>query len=112
MKVPSGTPVVADKGHDSDPLRDKMENAGYTPVIPHRSNRVKPCRNDAPAASLQASLARRAHQRLAALLSRCGRAMGLLQLHVRRAGVFELYPYGLTTVLKLSLATYEGAPRR
>ena len=46
IKVPSGTPVVADKGHDSDPLRDKMENAGYTPVIPHRSNRVKPSRND------------------------------------------------------------------
>jgi len=46
IKVPSGTPVVADKGHDSDPLRDKMESAGYTPVIPHRSNRVKPSRND------------------------------------------------------------------
>jgi IS5 family transposase len=46
IEVPSGTPVVADKGHDSDPLRDKMESAGYTPVIPHRSNRVKPSRND------------------------------------------------------------------
>ena len=30
IKVPSGTPVVADKGHDSDPLRDKMEKAGYS----------------------------------------------------------------------------------
>ena len=46
IEVPSGTPVVADKGRDSDPLRDKMESAGYTPVIPHRSNRVKPSRND------------------------------------------------------------------
>src|ERR1700758_2568095 len=46
VEVPPGTPVVADKGHDSDTLRDEVEEAGYTPVIPHRKNRVKPSRND------------------------------------------------------------------
>ena len=46
VEVPPGTPVVADKGHDSDLLRDDMEAAHYTPVIPHRKNRVKPSRND------------------------------------------------------------------
>ena len=46
VEVPPGTPVVADKGHDSEPLRDEMEAAGYRPVIPHRKNRVKPSRND------------------------------------------------------------------
>ena len=34
VEVPPGTPVIADKGHDSDPLRDEMEAAHYTPVIP------------------------------------------------------------------------------
>ena len=43
VEVPEGTPVVADKGHDSDPLRDDVEAAGFVPVIPHRNNRVKPC---------------------------------------------------------------------
>src|SRR5262249_38309293 len=46
VDVPPGTPVVADKGHDSDPLRDQMEDAGYTPVIPHRKTRAKRSRND------------------------------------------------------------------
>jgi IS5 family transposase len=46
VMVPPGTPVVADKGHDSDALRDKLGEAGYIPVIPHRKNRVKPSRND------------------------------------------------------------------
>jgi transposase len=46
IDVPAGTPVVADKGHDSDPLRDAVEAAGFVPVIPHRKNRVRPSRND------------------------------------------------------------------
>ena len=46
VEVPPGTPVIADKGHDSDALRDEIEQAGCTPVIPHRKNRVKPSRND------------------------------------------------------------------
>ena len=46
VEVPLGTPVIADKGHDSDALRDEIEDEGYIPVIPHRKNRVKPSRND------------------------------------------------------------------
>jgi transposase len=46
VAVPDGTPVIADKGHDSDPLRDDVEAKGFVPVIPHRTNRVKPSRND------------------------------------------------------------------
>jgi IS5 family transposase len=46
VEVPAGTPVIADKGHDSDPLRDEVEAAGLVPLIPHRSNRVRPSRND------------------------------------------------------------------
>jgi IS5 family transposase len=46
LEVPEGTPVVADKGHDSDPLRDDLEAEGFVPVIPHRKNRAKPSRND------------------------------------------------------------------
>ena len=46
LDLPAGIPVVADKGHDSDALRDAVEAAGFVPVIPHRSNRVKPSRND------------------------------------------------------------------
>ena len=46
VHVPQGTPVVADKGHDSDTLRDDMEKAGFVPVIPHRRNRTRPSRND------------------------------------------------------------------
>jgi transposase len=46
VAAPEGTPVVADKGHDSDPLRDDVEAAGFVPVIPHRTNRVKPPRTD------------------------------------------------------------------
>ena len=46
LEVPEGTPVVADKGHDCDGLRDELEAEGLVPVIPHRTNRVKPSRND------------------------------------------------------------------
>jgi len=46
LEVPEGTPVIADKGHDSDPLRDKLEEERFVPIIPHRKNRVKPSRND------------------------------------------------------------------
>jgi IS5 family transposase len=45
-EVPAGTPVIADKGHDSDPLRDELEAEGFVPVIPHRKNRVRPPRAD------------------------------------------------------------------
>ena len=46
VEIPAGTPVITDKGHDSDPLRDELEGTGCRPIIPHRSNRVKPTRND------------------------------------------------------------------
>lgn len=46
IEVPAGTPVIADKGHDSDPLRDDLEAEGVVPVIPHRKNRVRASRND------------------------------------------------------------------
>jgi len=46
LAIPPGTPIVADKGHDSDALRDGIEKTGCTPVIPHRRNRVKASRND------------------------------------------------------------------
>lgn len=46
VAVPAGTPLVADKGHDSDALRDDLAAEGVVPVIPHRRNRVKPSRND------------------------------------------------------------------
>ena len=46
LELPAGLPVIADKGHDSDLLRDDLEAAGFIPVIPHRKNRVKPSRND------------------------------------------------------------------
>ena len=45
-QIAINTPVIADKGHDSDPLRDDMEAAGFMPIIPHRKNRVRPSRND------------------------------------------------------------------
>ena len=46
VPVPPGTPVIADKGHDSDPLRDDLEAEGLVPIIPHRKNRVRASRND------------------------------------------------------------------
>ncbi len=46
IPVPPGTPLIADKGHDSDPLRDELEGEQLLPIIPHRKNRVKPSRND------------------------------------------------------------------
>jgi IS5 family transposase len=46
LQVPEGTPVIADKGHDSDPLRDELISNGFQPIIPHRKNRVKASRND------------------------------------------------------------------
>jgi len=46
VPIPEGTAVIADRGHDSDDLRDAIEANGQTPVIPHRRSRVRPSRND------------------------------------------------------------------
>jgi IS5 family transposase len=107
VEVPAGTPVIADKGHDSDALRDEMENAGYIPVIPHRRNRVKPSRNDGR------RLRRHKHRWLIERTNawlHCYRASAVrwayyrLSLYLPGSRLFELYPYGLTPVLKQSLA--------
>jgi IS5 family transposase len=42
VEVPDGTPVVADRGYDSDPLRKNLATAGFTLVAPHRRNRTRP----------------------------------------------------------------------
>lgn len=44
--APPGTPVLADRGYDSDPLRDDLESKGFRLIAPHRTNRRKPTRND------------------------------------------------------------------
>lgn len=46
VAVSEGIPVIAYKDHDSDPLRDEMEAARFTPIIPYLRNRVKQSRND------------------------------------------------------------------
>lgn len=44
--LPPVVTVVADRGYDSDPLRDRLAAAGYDLVSPHRRNRTRPSRND------------------------------------------------------------------
>ena len=46
VEVPPDTPVLADRGYDSDPLRDDLAAAGFRLIAPHRANRTKPSRND------------------------------------------------------------------
>jgi IS5 family transposase len=41
-EVPEGTPVVADRGYDSDPLRKEAATRGLVLVAPHRRGRAKP----------------------------------------------------------------------
>jgi transposase len=42
VPVPLGVPVVADRGYDSDPLREALADGGFTLVAPHRRNRTRP----------------------------------------------------------------------
>ena len=44
MSVPvaAGVPVVADRGYDSDPLREALAGDGFTLVAPHRKGRKRP----------------------------------------------------------------------
>jgi len=46
--LPSDGPhcLVADRGYDSDPLRDRLAERGLELVCPHRENRIKPKRQD------------------------------------------------------------------
>jgi transposase len=46
VPLPVEVPVVADRGYDSDPLRDRLRDRGIKLVSPHRKNRTKPSRND------------------------------------------------------------------
>lgn len=39
---PGRPPVVADRAYDSDPLRERLRQQGFTRVCPHRKNRVAP----------------------------------------------------------------------
>lgn len=43
-KVPER--LIYDRAADSDPLRDRLEGRGIDLICPHRSNRVKPARQD------------------------------------------------------------------
>jgi transposase len=42
IPVPNGVPVVADRGYDSDPLRESLGDDGFVLVAPHRRNRKRP----------------------------------------------------------------------
>lgn len=46
VPLPEAVPLVADRGYDSDPLRDKLRERGIDLLSPHRKNRTKPSRND------------------------------------------------------------------
>jgi transposase len=46
VELPDGVPVVADRGFDSDGLRDELAGSGFELLAPHRKNRKKPGRND------------------------------------------------------------------
>ena len=39
-------PVIADRGYDSDPLRELLEERGVQLIAPHRKNRTKPPTQD------------------------------------------------------------------
>lgn len=46
VSLPKEVPLVADRGYDSDPLRDRLKGQGIELICPHRKNRTKPSRND------------------------------------------------------------------
>lgn len=40
------TPLIADKGYDSDELRDELAEKNFSLNSPHRQNRKRPSRQD------------------------------------------------------------------
>jgi transposase len=40
------TPLIADKGYDSDELRDELAEKNFLLISPHRQNRKRPSRQD------------------------------------------------------------------
>ncbi len=45
-EVPPDAPVLADRGYDSDPLREELAGEGFRLIAPHRNNRTRPATND------------------------------------------------------------------
>jgi transposase len=46
IDLPDPVPVIADKGYDSDPLREELAEDGFVLLSPHRKNRTKAPTND------------------------------------------------------------------
>jgi transposase len=46
VSVPWGVPVLADRGYDSDPLREELAAEGFELLSPHRKGRKRPPVND------------------------------------------------------------------
>src|SRR4051812_33445202 len=46
VPLPERVPLVADRGYDSDPLRDRLHDRGIGLASPHGRNRTKPPRNE------------------------------------------------------------------
>ena len=46
VPLPDHVPLVADRGYDADPLRDRLAEQRIKLISPHRENRTKPSRND------------------------------------------------------------------
>lgn len=46
VPVRPGVPVAAERGYDSDPLREELAVDGFVLVAPHRRNRKRPLTND------------------------------------------------------------------
>ena len=44
--LPPEVPVLADRGYDSDPLREDLAADGFRLIAPHRQNRTRPATND------------------------------------------------------------------
>lgn len=44
--MPPDVPVLADRAHDSDPLRQELAEDGYRLLAPHRRNWVRPPTDD------------------------------------------------------------------
>lgn len=45
-EVPPDAPVLADRGYDSDPLREELAEGGFELLSPHRKGRKRPPVND------------------------------------------------------------------
>ena len=46
VPLPKPVPLIADRGYDSDPLRDRLKDQGIDLICPHRKGRVRPPSQD------------------------------------------------------------------